>query len=206
MLRSFRNLEKQIRYNQCGRKNLGITILQNVCKYSHFCSLVLDDMEFPDWTGMLYFCHSSFCLFYSVEATWELIKSYSWQTANSQKSTGLFKRFSIIFTCFQVILKSYCICFEQYWFSFLLIVCTEREALTCFASLLPCCITQVTIDGLVAQHISAHCFWQVVHYILTVEKDHDMDINDTDALWGETGISLLVCFLIRVANWRIKRF
>lgn len=138
MLRSFRNLEKQIRYNQCGRKNLGITILQNVCKYSHFCSLVLDDMEFPDWTGMLYFCHSSFCLFYSVEATWELIKSYSWQTANSQKSTGLFKRFSITFTCFQVILKSYCICFEQYWFSFLLIVCTEREALTCFASLLLC--------------------------------------------------------------------
>lgn len=53
-------------------------------------------------------------------------------------------------------------------------------------------------------HISANCFWQVVCHILTIEKDHDIDINDTDALWGETGISFLIFSLIRVARLRSK--
>ncbi|NXJ77986.1 TANC1 protein, partial [Trogon melanurus] len=30
---------------------------------------------------------------------------------------------------------------------------------------------------------------QVVSYILTTEKDHTIDINDTDALWGETALT-----------------
>ncbi|KAK2516201.1 Tanc1 [Columba guinea] len=30
---------------------------------------------------------------------------------------------------------------------------------------------------------------KVVCYLLTAQKDHGIDINDTDALWGETGIS-----------------
>lgn len=43
--------------------------------------------------------------------------------------------------------------------------------------------------AVVADCSSANCFWQVVCYILTIEKDHEIDINDTDALWGETGIA-----------------
>lgn len=50
------------------------------------------------------------------------------------------------------------------------------------------------------------CFWQVVCYILTIEKDHEIDINDTDALWGETGISFLMFSLTRVAHFRSKSF
>ncbi|KAL9848364.1 protein TANC1 isoform 1-T1 [Geothlypis trichas] len=41
--------------------------------------------------------------------------------------------------------------------------------------------------ALTAAASMGHC--QVVHYILTVGKDHGMDINDTDALWGETALT-----------------
>ncbi|RMB92572.1 hypothetical protein DUI87_31026 [Hirundo rustica rustica] len=44
---------------------------------------------------------------------------------------------------------------------------------------------QALQQALTAAASMGHC--QVVRYILTVEKDHDMDVNDTDALWGETG-------------------
>ncbi|NWR93320.1 TANC1 protein, partial [Furnarius figulus] len=46
---------------------------------------------------------------------------------------------------------------------------------------------QALLQALTAAASMGHC--QVVHYILTVEKDHDMDINDTDALWGETALT-----------------
>uniref|UniRef100_A0A8C3EWR7 Tetratricopeptide repeat, ankyrin repeat and coiled-coil containing 1 n=1 Tax=Corvus moneduloides TaxID=1196302 RepID=A0A8C3EWR7_CORMO len=46
---------------------------------------------------------------------------------------------------------------------------------------------QALQQALTAAASMGHC--QVVHYILTVEKDHDMDINDTDALWGETALT-----------------
>lgn len=46
------------------------------------------------------------------------------------RALGFYKRVSITFTFLQVILKSYWICFEQYWFSFLLVICTEREGLS----------------------------------------------------------------------------
>ncbi|XP_051666347.1 protein TANC1 isoform X2 [Manacus candei] len=46
---------------------------------------------------------------------------------------------------------------------------------------------QALHQALTAAASMGHC--QVVHYILTVEKDHDMDINDTDALWGETALT-----------------
>ncbi|NWI53427.1 TANC1 protein, partial [Calyptomena viridis] len=46
---------------------------------------------------------------------------------------------------------------------------------------------QALLQAMTAAASMGHC--QVVHYILTVEKDHDMDINDTDALWGETALT-----------------
>ncbi|XP_030807692.1 protein TANC1 isoform X2 [Camarhynchus parvulus] len=46
---------------------------------------------------------------------------------------------------------------------------------------------QALQQALTAAASMGHC--QVVRYILTVEKDHDMDINDTDALWGETALT-----------------
>uniref|UniRef100_A0A8C3R141 Tetratricopeptide repeat, ankyrin repeat and coiled-coil containing 1 n=1 Tax=Cyanoderma ruficeps TaxID=181631 RepID=A0A8C3R141_9PASS len=46
---------------------------------------------------------------------------------------------------------------------------------------------QALQQALTAAASMGHC--QVVQYILTVEKDHDMDINDTDALWGETALT-----------------
>ncbi|NXQ36293.1 TANC1 protein, partial [Alaudala cheleensis] len=46
---------------------------------------------------------------------------------------------------------------------------------------------QALQQALTAAASMGHC--QVVHYILTVGKDHDMDINDTDALWGETALT-----------------
>ncbi|NWW82001.1 TANC1 protein, partial [Climacteris rufus] len=46
---------------------------------------------------------------------------------------------------------------------------------------------QALHQALTAAASMGHC--QVVHYILTIEKDHDMDINDTDALWGETALT-----------------
>uniref|UniRef100_A0A8C3TW36 Tetratricopeptide repeat, ankyrin repeat and coiled-coil containing 1 n=1 Tax=Catharus ustulatus TaxID=91951 RepID=A0A8C3TW36_CATUS len=46
---------------------------------------------------------------------------------------------------------------------------------------------QALQQALTAAASMGHC--QVVRYILTVEKDHDMDINDTDGLWGETALT-----------------
>ncbi|NXY18911.1 TANC1 protein, partial [Atrichornis clamosus] len=46
---------------------------------------------------------------------------------------------------------------------------------------------QALQQALTAAATMGHC--QVVHYILTVQKDHDTDINDTDALWGETALT-----------------
>ncbi|NXU84942.1 TANC1 protein, partial [Xiphorhynchus elegans] len=46
---------------------------------------------------------------------------------------------------------------------------------------------QALLQALTAAASMGHC--QVVHYILAVEKDHDVDINDTDALWGETALT-----------------
>ncbi|NWI84587.1 TANC1 protein, partial [Pitta sordida] len=46
---------------------------------------------------------------------------------------------------------------------------------------------QALLQALTAAASMGHC--QVVHYILTVQKDHDVDINDTDALWGETALT-----------------
>lgn len=42
----------------------------------------------------------------------------------------------------------------------------------------------------------------MVCFILTIVKEHEIDINDTDALWGETGISLLIFSQIGVAHLR----
>ncbi|XP_063257178.1 protein TANC1 isoform X5 [Prinia subflava] len=46
---------------------------------------------------------------------------------------------------------------------------------------------QALQQALTAAASMGHC--QVVHYLLTLEKHHDMDINDTDALWGETALT-----------------
>lgn len=42
----------------------------------------------------------------------------------------------------------------------------------------------------------------MVCYILAIEKEHEVDINVTDALWGETGISFLIFSPIRAAHLR----
>ncbi|NXN74325.1 TANC1 protein, partial [Himantopus himantopus] len=47
--------------------------------------------------------------------------------------------------------------------------------------------SQALQQALTAASSMGHC--QVVSYILTIEKDHDIDINDTDALWGETALT-----------------
>ncbi|NXW85603.1 TANC1 protein, partial [Alopecoenas beccarii] len=47
--------------------------------------------------------------------------------------------------------------------------------------------TQVLQQALTAAASMGH--GQVVCYILTAEKDHGIDINDTDALWGETALT-----------------
>ncbi|NXD26149.1 TANC1 protein, partial [Spelaeornis formosus] len=46
---------------------------------------------------------------------------------------------------------------------------------------------QALQQALTAAASMGHC--QVVRYILAVAKDHGMDINDTDALWGETALT-----------------
>ncbi|KAM9011937.1 protein TANC1 isoform 5-T7 [Ara ararauna] len=47
--------------------------------------------------------------------------------------------------------------------------------------------SQALQQALTAASSMGHC--QVVCYILTIEKDHGVDINDTDALWGETALT-----------------
>ncbi|XP_010143258.1 PREDICTED: protein TANC1, partial [Buceros rhinoceros silvestris] len=47
--------------------------------------------------------------------------------------------------------------------------------------------SQALQQALTAACSMGHC--QVVCYILTIEKDHEIDINDTDALWGETALT-----------------
>ncbi|NXI51226.1 TANC1 protein, partial [Chloroceryle aenea] len=47
--------------------------------------------------------------------------------------------------------------------------------------------SQALQQALTAASSMGHC--QVVCYILTTEKDHEIDINDTDALWGETALT-----------------
>ncbi|NXT82213.1 TANC1 protein, partial [Zapornia atra] len=47
--------------------------------------------------------------------------------------------------------------------------------------------SQALQQALTAASSMGHC--QVVCYILTIEKDHEIDINDTDALWGETALT-----------------
>ncbi|XP_009697778.1 PREDICTED: protein TANC1 [Cariama cristata] len=47
--------------------------------------------------------------------------------------------------------------------------------------------SQALQQALTAASSMGHC--QVVGYILTVEKDHEIDINETDALWGETALT-----------------
>ncbi|KAM4669258.1 protein TANC1 isoform 6-T9 [Amazona ochrocephala] len=47
--------------------------------------------------------------------------------------------------------------------------------------------SQALQQALTAASSMGHC--QVVYYILTIEKDHGVDINDTDALWGETALT-----------------
>uniref|UniRef100_A0A8C3PQ05 Tetratricopeptide repeat, ankyrin repeat and coiled-coil containing 1 n=1 Tax=Calidris pygmaea TaxID=425635 RepID=A0A8C3PQ05_9CHAR len=47
--------------------------------------------------------------------------------------------------------------------------------------------SQALQQALTAASSMGHC--QVVCYILTIGKDHDIDINDTDALWGETALT-----------------
>ncbi|KFP06609.1 Protein TANC1 [Calypte anna] len=61
--------------------------------------------------------------------------------------------------------------------------------------------SQALQQALTAASSMGHC--QVVCYILTIEKDHEIDINDTDDLWGETALTaaagrgkLEVCELI----------
>ncbi|NWX21548.1 TANC1 protein, partial [Aegotheles bennettii] len=47
--------------------------------------------------------------------------------------------------------------------------------------------SQALQQALTAASSMGHC--RVVCYLLTVEKDHEIDINDTDALWGETALT-----------------
>ncbi|KFV09495.1 Protein TANC1, partial [Tauraco erythrolophus] len=47
--------------------------------------------------------------------------------------------------------------------------------------------SQALQQALTAASSMGHC--QVVCYILTTEKDYEIDINDTDALWGETALT-----------------
>ncbi|NXT52584.1 TANC1 protein, partial [Pluvianellus socialis] len=47
--------------------------------------------------------------------------------------------------------------------------------------------SQALQQALTAASSMGHC--QVVSYILRIEKDHEVDINDTDALWGETALT-----------------
>ncbi|NXJ92262.1 TANC1 protein, partial [Corythaixoides concolor] len=47
--------------------------------------------------------------------------------------------------------------------------------------------SQALQQALTAASSMGHC--QVVCYILTIEKDYEIDINDTDALWGETALT-----------------
>ncbi|KFP31684.1 Protein TANC1 [Colius striatus] len=47
--------------------------------------------------------------------------------------------------------------------------------------------SQALQQALTAASSMGHC--QVVCHILTIEKDREIDINDTDALWGETALT-----------------
>ncbi|KAM6070589.1 protein TANC1 isoform 1-T4 [Chlamydotis macqueenii] len=47
--------------------------------------------------------------------------------------------------------------------------------------------SQTLQQALTAASSMGHC--QVVCYLLAVEKDHEIDINGTDALWGETALT-----------------
>ncbi|NXI40578.1 TANC1 protein, partial [Galbula dea] len=47
--------------------------------------------------------------------------------------------------------------------------------------------SQALQQALTAASSMGHC--QVVCYILAIEKDHEIDINETDALWGETALT-----------------
>ncbi|NXC39243.1 TANC1 protein, partial [Penelope pileata] len=47
--------------------------------------------------------------------------------------------------------------------------------------------SQALQQALTAASSMGHC--QVVCYILAIEKEHEIDINDTDALWGETALT-----------------
>ncbi|XP_068264377.1 protein TANC1 isoform X1 [Nyctibius grandis] len=47
--------------------------------------------------------------------------------------------------------------------------------------------SQALQQALTGASSMGHC--QVVCYILTIGRDHDVDINDTDALWGETALT-----------------
>ncbi|NWY71914.1 TANC1 protein, partial [Erithacus rubecula] len=69
---------------------------------------------------------------------------------------------------------------------------------------------QALQQALTAAASMGHC--QVVRYILTVGKDHDMDINDTDGLWGETALTaaagrgkLAVCGLLLAQGAAVAR-
>ncbi|XP_009637315.2 protein TANC1 isoform X2 [Egretta garzetta] len=42
-------------------------------------------------------------------------------------------------------------------------------------------------QALIAASSMGHC--QVVRYVLAAEKEHEIDVNDTDALWGETALT-----------------
>ncbi|XP_052531892.1 protein TANC1 isoform X1 [Tympanuchus pallidicinctus] len=47
--------------------------------------------------------------------------------------------------------------------------------------------SQALQQALTAASSMGHC--QVVCYILAIEKEHEVDINDTDTLWGETALT-----------------
>ncbi|KFU92192.1 Protein TANC1 [Chaetura pelagica] len=70
--------------------------------------------------------------------------------------------------------------------------------------------SQALQQALTAASSMGHC--QVVGYILTTEKDNEIDINDTDALWGETALTaaagrgkLEVCELLLARGAAVRR-
>ncbi|NXS51449.1 TANC1 protein, partial [Brachypteracias leptosomus] len=70
--------------------------------------------------------------------------------------------------------------------------------------------SQALQQALTAAASMGHC--QVVCYLLTIEKDHELDINETDALWGETALTaaagrgkLDVCELLLERGAAVRR-
>ena len=88
--------------------------------------------------------------------------------------------------------------YEQYSFSSIHI---HWEALSLVLNLSPVAVScKCQLLASVTHCICADWFWQVAGHILAIGREHKIDINDTDALWGETGISFLILERLETPN------